>query len=71
MSRDQSDQAAKKKSNPRTIALLGAGASVLAIINMSTGIEAPSTAVLVLQCAALAGGLLALIGGLAMVIMQK
>jgi succinate-acetate transporter protein len=71
MSDSQSGKTEKKQSNPRKIALLGAGATVLAIINMSTGREAESQAVVILQYAALAGGLLALVGGLIMMTTQK
>jgi hypothetical protein len=68
---NQGGKTEKKKPNPGRIALLGAGATVLAIINMSTDTEAPSQAVLILEYTALAGGLLALIGGLIMMMMQK
>lgn len=54
------------KIEPRTIALIGAAATALVILNMSTGIEPPSQAVIVLQCIALAAALLALVGGLIM-----
>ena len=53
------------------IALLGAGATALAVLNMSTGSEAQPTAVLILEYVALACGLLALIGGLVMMITQR
>ena len=52
------------KIEPRTIALIGAAATTLVIVNMSTGTEPPSQAVIVLQCMALAGALLTLVGGL-------
>jgi hypothetical protein len=70
MSDDQSSK--KKPFNPRRIVLLGAGATVLAIINMATGnSEAQPLAVVILQDAALALGLLALVGGLIMMLTQK
>jgi len=53
------------------IALLGAGATALAIFNMSTDTEAQSTAVLILEYGALALGLFALIGGLIMTLLQR
>ncbi len=71
MSDEQSVKTEKKQSNSRRIAAIGAIATVLAIINMSTGSEAPSQPVLLLQYAALAGGLVALAGGLIMMIMRK
>ena len=52
------------KIEPRTIALIGAASTALVIVNMSTGIEPPSQAVVVLQCIALAAALLTLVGGL-------
>jgi len=67
MSENQSDKVHKKGPTARYIALLGAGATTLAVLNMMTnGAEAPSSAVMTLQYAALAGGLFALIGGLIM-----
>jgi hypothetical protein len=71
MSDNQSGKAQKKQFNPRRIVLLGAGATVLAIVNMATGSEAQPLAVVILQDTALALGLLALIGGLIMMLMQK
>jgi len=65
------DKPKSQPRNPRNIALLGAGAVGLAIINMSTGSEAPSHAVAILQYAALGGGLLALVGGLIMMAAQQ
>ena len=53
------------------IALLGAGATALALFNMSVGSEAQSTPVLILEYAALALGLFALIGGLIMTLLQR
>ncbi len=50
---NQSDKIEKKKPNPENIALFGAIATVLTIINMSTGIEPPSQWVIILQYAAL------------------
>jgi hypothetical protein len=67
MSENRSDKVHKKGPTARYIALLGAGATALAVLNMMTnGAEAPSSAVMMLQYAALAGGLFALIGGLIM-----
>jgi hypothetical protein len=71
MSGDQSGKPEKKQFNPRRIALLGAMATVLAIINMATGSEAQPLAVVILQDIALGLGLLALVGGLIMMMMQK
>jgi hypothetical protein len=64
------DQAGKSRNTPsgRRIALIGAGATALAVINMSTGNEAESTPVLILEYLALAAGLVALVGGLIMMI---
>ena len=70
MSDRQGGKADKRPSNPRKIALFGAGATALAGLNMVTnGAEAPAQAVVILQYAALAGGLLALVGGLIMMAM--
>jgi len=67
MSDSRSGKAEPKKAKPGKIALLGAFATALAAFNMTTnGSEAPSQAVMILQYAGLAGGLLALIGGLIM-----
>jgi hypothetical protein len=58
---------AEPRAKPGKIALLGAFATALAVFNMTrNGSEAPSQAVMILQYAGLAGGLLALIGGLIM-----
>jgi hypothetical protein len=70
MSDDQSGKS-EKKSPARRIALLGAMATVLAVINMSIGSEAQPLPVVILQDVALALGLLALVGGLIMMVMQK
>ncbi len=68
MRENQSDKADAKRTTARRIALLGAGATILAVVNMMTnGLEAPSSAVVVLQYAALIAGLFALIGGLIMI----
>ncbi|HEY1472591.1 MAG TPA: hypothetical protein VGF53_00745 [Pseudolabrys sp.] len=70
MSGHQSEKVGKKQANPRKIALIGAGATALAVVNMMTnGSEAPSQGVMILQYAALAGGLIALVGGLIMMAM--
>jgi hypothetical protein len=65
MGDNQSGKTEKKRSNiGRRIALIGGGATVLAIMNiMSGGSEAQSQPILILEYAALAGGLFALIGG--------
>jgi hypothetical protein len=60
-----------KRSNPRYIAMIGAIATGLAIINLSVGSEAPSQPVLILEYAALALGVVALVGGLIMMMNQK
>jgi hypothetical protein len=58
----------RKQSNPGRVALIGAGATALAVFNIATnGSEAPSQAVMILQYAGLAGGLFALAGGLIMI----
>ena len=54
------DPKAKQTSNPGKIALIGAAATVLALINMSAGGEAPSSAVRMLEYLFLAGGLIGL-----------
>jgi len=59
-----------KQAVARKIVLLGAIATALGVINMMTnGSEAPSSAVMILQYAALALGLFALVGGLIMMAM--
>lgn len=70
MSDNQAGRSINTRSGPR-IALLGAGATALAVINMSTGSEAQSVPVLILEYLALAGGLLALVGGLIMTAAQR
>jgi len=69
-STSESSQSPPKRQGGR-IALLGATATALAILNMSTGTEAQSTPVLILEYGALALGLLALIGGLMMTLLQR
>ena len=67
MASDPSGKARRKPSSPGKIALIGAGATTLAVFNIATnGSEAPSQAVMIMQYAALAGGLFALVGGLIM-----
>jgi hypothetical protein len=51
--------------------MIGAIATGLAIINLSVGSEAPSQPVLILEYAALALGVVALVGGLIMMMNQK
>lgn len=59
-----------KQAVARKIVLLGAIATALGLINMLTnGAEAPSSVVAILQYAALALGLFALVGGLTMMFM--
>jgi hypothetical protein len=53
------------------IALLGAGATALAVLNIAVDTEAQSTGVLVLEYGALSLGLLALCGGLIMTLVQR
>jgi hypothetical protein len=70
MSDNQSDKAKKKRGTARHIALLGAGATVLAVFNMMTnGAEAQPSVVVILQYTALAAGLFALVGGVIMMAM--
>jgi hypothetical protein len=61
----------RKQANPGKIVALGAVATALALINLSTGTEAHSTAVKILEYAALAGGLIALVGGLIIMMQQR
>jgi hypothetical protein len=69
---NQSGKTEPKKANPGKIALIGAGATALAVFNMATNdSEAPSQAVMILQYVWLAGGLLALVGGLIMMAMAS
>jgi hypothetical protein len=71
MSDEQSGKSQARRSTPGKVALLGAGATALAVLNMSIGSEAEPQAVLILQYAALGGGLLALVGGLIMMFAQR
>jgi hypothetical protein len=72
MSGKRSRKTEPKKANPGKIALIGAGATALALFNMATnGGEAPSQGVMILQYAGLGGGLLALVGGLIMMAAAK
>jgi hypothetical protein len=71
MSDNRSGKTEKKRSTPGYIAMIGAIGTGLAITNMmSSGSEAQSQPVLILEYAALALGLVALVGGLIMM-MQK
>jgi hypothetical protein len=71
MSDNQSGKTEKKRSTASYIAMIGAIGTGLAITNMmSNGSEAQSQPVLILEYAALALGLFALVGGLIMM-MQK
>lgn len=67
----QSGKSAAKKSSPVKIALIGAGATVLALINLVPGGEAPSQAVMLLQYVLLGAGLIALAGGFIVMAGQK
>jgi hypothetical protein len=59
-----------KQAVARKIVLLGAVATALGVLNMMTnGSEAPSSAVAILQYAALGLGLFALAGGLIMMVL--
>ena len=69
MRHNQNEKIERKKPNPKNIALFGAAATVLTIINMSTGIEPPSQGVIMLQYAILTGALIALVVGLIMIAM--
>ena len=66
MTGEQSGKSEPKKANPGKIALIGGGATVLAIFNIASNTEAPSQAVMILEYAGLIGGLVALAGGLIM-----
>jgi hypothetical protein len=70
MNEGQRGAPAKKPSSGKII-LLGALATALAIFNLSSGGEAPSQAVLILEYIFLAGGLIALIGGVIMMAAQR
>jgi hypothetical protein len=68
------DQGGKKQltySTAGKVVLVGAAATVLALINMSAGGEASSTAVRFLEYAVLTAGLVALGGGLIMMMRRK
>ena len=72
MTGKQSSKGEPRKANPGKIALIGAGATALAVFNIATnGSEAPSQGVTILQYAGLAGGLFALVGGLIMMAAAK
>jgi hypothetical protein len=71
MSDNQSSKTEKKRSTPGYISMIGAIGTALAIFNMSVGSEAQSRPVLILEYAALALGLFALVGGLIMMMTQK
>lgn len=66
MTEQQPGKSAKKPSSPGRIALMGAVATGLAVFNMMGGGETPSQGVMILQYVLLAGGLIALAGGLVM-----
>jgi hypothetical protein len=71
MTDNQAAKSGKKQASTGRIVLIGAIGTVLAIINLSTNAEAPSQGVLILEYVALAGGFLALVGGLVMMMTQK
>ena len=68
---DNSGGKTDKRQLYRRTVLLGAGATVLALINMWTGSEAQTQPVLILEYLALAGGLFALVGGLILMMTQR
>jgi hypothetical protein len=70
MTDSQSSIPEKKRPGPR-IALIGAIATALAVLNMWMDSEAQSMPVLILEYAALALGLFALVGGLVMMATQR
>ena len=53
------------------IALFGAGATALALFNMSLRTEAGSGLLVILEYAALALGLVGLVGGVIMILMKR
>ena len=71
MSDEQGGKKQPTYSNPSKILLLGAAATVLALINMSAGGEAQSMPVRILEYVFLACGLIGLIGGLVMMMTQR
>ena len=71
MSDEQGGRKQPTYSNPSKILLLGAAATVLALINMSAGSEAQSMPVRILEYIFLAAGLIGLIGGLIMMMTQR
>jgi len=72
VSEGQDGKSQPKKTTPGKIALIGAIATALATFNLATNSsEAPAQLVLILQYFALAGGLLALIGGLIMLAVAR
>jgi hypothetical protein len=68
MGDNQNGKPKKQQMKPGTMVLLGAVTVALSIINMSMGSEAPGQALAIVQYALLAGGLVALVGGLVMMI---
>ena len=71
MSDNQNRKPELKYSPASKVLLVGAAATVLALINMSAGGAAPSMAVRFLEYAFLTGGLIALAGGFIMMMSQK
>jgi len=71
MSDNQNRKPELKYSPAGKVVLVGAAATVLALINMSAGGEASSAAVRYLEYAFLTAGLIALGGGLVMMLTQK
>lgn len=70
MSDLESFQSPPKRHGGR-IALIGAAATALAILNVAVDTAAQSTPVLILEYGALSLGLIALIGGLMMTLLQR
>ena len=70
MSDIDSSKAPPKRQGGR-IALIGAAATALAVINIGVDTEAQSMPVLILEYGALSLGLLALTGGLIMTLLQR
>jgi len=72
MSGNQDGETKKARSTPGYIATIGGIGTALGIVNiLSNGSEAQSQPVLILEYAALALGLLALAGGLIMMMAEK
>jgi hypothetical protein len=68
---DNQSSISEKKQPGRKIALIGAGATALAVFNMWGDSEAPSLPLLILEYTALALGLFALVGGVIMMATRR